>query len=71
MKNKLQTYGESIKRLEEIMALIQAGNMDIDKLGGLLTEAQELIKFCRSRLYKVDEEIKAILDNISEDEVAI
>ena len=28
-----------------------------------LKEAQELIKFCRDKLYKADEEIKKMLDN--------
>ena len=29
---------------------------------GLLKEAQELVKFCREKLYKVDEDIKALTE---------
>ena len=57
------TYNEAVTRLEEIMGKIQSGKIDIDELAGLLKEAQELVKFCREKLYKVDEEIKALLED--------
>ena len=57
-------YSEAVARLEEIMAKVQSGRIDIDELAGLLKEAQELVKFCRGKLYKVDEEVKALLDCI-------
>lgn len=50
-----------MKRLEEIVARIDSDEMDIDSLGENLKEAQELIRFCRDRLYKVDEDIKKML----------
>lgn len=56
-------YSEAVARLEEIMAKVQSGRIDIDELAGLLKEAQELVKFCRGKLYKVDEEVKALLDS--------
>ncbi len=55
-------YSEAVARLEEIMAKVQSGRIDIDELAGLLKEAQELVRFCRNKLYKVDEEVKALLD---------
>lgn len=57
-------YSEAVARLEEIMAKVQSGRIDIDELAGLLKEAQELVKFCRGKLYKVDEEVKTLLDCI-------
>ena len=57
-------YSEAVARLEEIMAKVQSGRTDIDELAGLLKEAQELVRFCRGKLYKVDEEVKALLDCI-------
>ena len=42
---------------------IDSNELDIDSLGVNLKEAQELIKFCRDKLYKADEEIKKMLDN--------
>ena len=56
------TYSEAMMRLEEITAKIQGGKVNIDELAGLLKEAQELVKFCREKLYKVDEEIKALTE---------
>ena len=57
------TYSEAMARLEEIMGKVQGGRIDIDELAGLLKEAQELVKFCREKLYKVDEEIKALTES--------
>lgn len=56
------TYAEAMTRLEEIMGKIQGGKIDIDELAGLLKEAQELVKFCREKIYKVDEEIKSLTE---------
>lgn len=57
------TYSEAVARLEEIMETVQGGKMDVDELSGLLKEASELVKFCREKLYKVDEEVKSLLDD--------
>ena len=56
------TYNEAMTRLEEITARIQGGKVDSDELAGLLKEAQQLVQFCREKLYKVDEEIKALTE---------
>ena len=56
------TYSEAMTRLEEIMGKVQGGRIDIDQLAGLLKEAQELVKFCRDKIYKVDEEIKSLTE---------
>ncbi len=60
-------YNEAVKRLETIMAEVQSGAVDIDRLSSLLKEADELIKFCRKRLCTVDEEVKAVLQRLDED----
>lgn len=61
------TYSEAVARLEEIMETVQGGKIDVDELAGLLKEASALVKFCRAKLYKVDEEVKTLLeDNFGE-----
>ncbi len=65
---KKMTYSEAMTRLEEIMGKIQGGKIDIDELAGLLKEAQELVKFCREKIYKVDEEIKALTEETESSE---
>ncbi len=62
MVTKKQTYEQAMKRLEEIVSLIESNELDIDNLGERLKEAQGLIKFCRDKLYKTDEEIKKMLE---------
>lgn len=50
-----------MKRLEEIVLLIEENKLDIDKTTDSLKEAQELIKFCREKLYATDLEVQKIL----------
>ena len=51
-----------MKRLEEIVNRIESNELDIDRLGENLREAQKLIKYCRDKLYKADAEIKKMLE---------
>ena len=60
------TYTQAVQRLEEIMEAIQGGRMDVDSLAVALREATELVAFCRSRLFKVDDEVKKLLENMPE-----
>lgn len=60
---KKETYSEAMKRLENIVALIESNELDIDELGNQLKEAQKLIKYCREKLYKADVEIKKMLES--------
>ncbi len=61
------TYTQAVERLEEIMNAIQGGGMDVDKLAVALKEASALVRFCRGRLYQVDEEVKQLLDGMNAD----
>ncbi len=62
MAAKKETYTEAMKRLEEIVNRIESNELDIDRLGENLCEAQKLIKYCRDKLYKADAEIKKMLE---------
>ncbi len=61
MATKKESYSEAMKRLETIVSQIESGELDIDELGNQLKKAQKLIKFCRDKLYKADDEIKKML----------
>ncbi len=63
MATKKQTYEQAMKRLEEIVSNIESNALDIDSLGKYLKEAQELIQFCRDKLYKADAEIRKMLED--------
>ena len=49
------------------MSSIQGGGMDVDKLAVALKEASALVQFCRGKLYKVDEEVKLLLENMDDE----
>ena len=61
-------YTQAVARLEEIMAAVQGGKVDVDELSGLLKEATELLRFCNDKLYKVDEEVKALINGMGSEE---
>ena len=54
-------YEGSIKELESIVRRMENDELDIDTLATQLKRAQTLIKSCRDKLTKTDEEIKSIL----------
>lgn len=56
-------YEEAVRKLEEIVEQMENNELDIDSLSDKLKEAQELVKSCRDKLTKTDEEIKKLLDS--------
>lgn len=56
------TYEKAVKRLEQIVATIENGEMDIDALAKNLKEAKELVDYCKAKLINVEEEVKKCLD---------
>jgi exodeoxyribonuclease VII small subunit len=58
------TYNASVARLQRIVAEIEGGELDIDLLSESVKEATTLIKFCKEKLYKVDEEIKKVIEEL-------
>ena len=60
--DKKFNYTQAMQRLEEIVAKIESGEMDIDSLTDNLKEAKELVNFCKEKLTKVENEVKTILD---------
>ena len=61
LKIKPMKYEEAITELETIVSQIEKNELDIDQLTERLKDAKELVKLCKDKLYKTDEEIKAIL----------
>ena len=49
-------YEEAIRHIEEIVDRLENNDIDIDTLG------PELIKMCKDKLTKTEEEVKKILD---------
>ena len=56
-------YEEALKQLETIVDKMENDELDIDSLGEQLKTAQKLIKLCKDKLTKTNEELKKILED--------
>ena len=54
-------YEAAIAELQTIVSKMENDELDIDQMSEQLKRAQELIKLCKDKLTKTDEEIKKIL----------
>lgn len=59
-------YEEAMRQLQEIVRKMENDELDIDQMTEQLKRTQELIKLCRDKLMKTDEEIRNLLKNDSE-----
>lgn len=55
-------YEEAVKQLENIVSKMENGEMDLDSMSKELKTAQQLIKVCKDKLLKTEEEIRKILE---------
>lgn len=55
-------YEEAVRQLETIVDKLENNELDIDELSAQLKNAQQLIKLCKDKLTRTDNEIKKILD---------
>ena len=56
-------YEEAVSQLEQIVANLEEGELNIDDLSSELKKAQKLITLCKQRLTKTNEEIQKILND--------
>ena len=61
MAKKEIKYEEAVAQLEEIVDKMENDELDIDQLSEQLNRAKELVKLCKDKLTKTDEEIKKLL----------
>ena len=55
-------YESAVRELEEIVRKMENDQLDIDSLTVQLKRAQQLVKLCKDKLTKTDDEIKQILE---------
>ena len=58
---KKRNYEEAVKQLEDIVAKMEDGEMDLESMTTQLKKAQELVKLCKDRLTQTDKDIQALL----------
>lgn len=56
-------YEDAVRQLETIIDKLESNELGIDQLSSELKKAQQLIKLCKEKLTKTDNEIKKLLDN--------
>lgn len=64
MAKKEETYNEAIEKLRRLVSEIESGELDVDLLSEKVKEATRLIKLCKEKLFKVDEEVKKVLEEL-------
>ena len=52
------TYTQAMQRLEAILTQLEEGSSNVDTLADLVKEAAELVKFCRAKLRKTEDEVQ-------------
>lgn len=64
MAKKELSYNKAVEKLRKIVADIESGELDVDILSEKVKEATKLIKLCKEKLYKVDEDVKKVLEEL-------
>lgn len=54
-------YEEAVRELEAIVQKMESGELDVDSMAEQLKKAQTLIKLCKEKLKRTDEEIQSLL----------
>ena len=60
--NENLTFEEALKRLEEIVALLNSGNAPLDKSLAMIEEGTALVRFCTGRLDAAEKKVKILTD---------
>lgn len=64
MVQKKQSYREAITEVEEILASIENDELDVDELAEKVKRVSFLLKFCKDKLYKTQEEVEKVLKDM-------
>lgn len=59
-----RSYTEAVTRLDEILGLIEEGEVDIDALSGLVAEAAELVTLCRRKITAAEMQVNEITERL-------
>jgi len=60
MAKKNISYSEAMKEIETITAQIESGDLEIDLLSEKVKKVTELIKLCKEKLQKTENEVDQI-----------
>ena len=60
-KTEQPSFDESLQRLEQIVAQMESGEMDLDAMVASFEEGQRLIQFCSKKLNEVERRIEVLV----------
>lgn len=66
MAAKKMTYQEAVNEIDEILEKIENEELDVDELSTKVKRVSTLIKMCKDKLHKTEEEVKNILKEMEE-----
>jgi exodeoxyribonuclease VII small subunit len=68
MSKKNLSYAEAVARIEEILQLIETGELDVDELAEKVKQAAELLKLCKGKLFSTEKEVEKILKDMDDND---
>lgn len=60
------SYSEATQEIEDIIAQLEAGDLEIDELSTKVKRASQLIKKCKDQLKDTENKVNEILDEDTE-----
>ena len=57
------TYQAAVKEIEDILEKIEEGQLDVDELSKNVKRVTELLKICKNKLHKTEDEVNKILED--------
>ena len=61
---KKKTYEDAYEELQLIVKEIESGTISVDVLGEKVKRAGDLIRFCKEKLFKTEQEVNEVLKDI-------
>jgi exodeoxyribonuclease VII small subunit len=62
--SKEPNYTEAFEELQEIVSLIEGGEISVDELSEKVKRAAKLIKICKTKLASTEEDVDKILKEL-------
>lgn len=66
MAKKKLTYNEAMAEIEDVIAEIEGGELDVDILSQKVKRVAELIEVCKNKLHKTEAEVEEILKGLKD-----
>ena len=66
MATKKVSYNEAMTEIEEILEKIENEELDVDELAAKVKRVSELLKICKDKLHKTNEQVEQVLKEMED-----